>query len=127
MTRTYSHEDVVGIKDLNDSKAFIEYSQCMDDVYNKIVIYNPSRKRRILILFDNMIAYIMSNKKSQAMLKELFIKCRKLNVSLVFITQSCFSVLKEVRLNPTHYLLMKIHNKRELQNISTNHSAFFDY
>ena len=74
-----------------------------------------------------MIADIMSNKKFQAMVKELFIRCRKLNISLVFITQSYFSVPKEVRLNSTHYLIMKIHNKRELQNISTNHSAHVDY
>ena len=74
-----------------------------------------------------MIADIMSNKKFQAMVKELFIRCRKLDISLVFITQSYFSVPKEVRLNSTHYLIMKIHNKRELQNIVTNHSADIDY
>ena len=92
----------VGIKHLNDSKAFIEYSQCMDDVYNNIDDYNPSRKTKILIVFDDMIADIVRNKKFQAMVKELFIRCRKLNISLVFITQSCFSVSKEVRLNSTH-------------------------
>ena len=80
------HEDV-GIKHLNDSKAFIEYSQCMDDVYNNIDDYNPSRKRKILIVFDDMIADIMSNKKFQAMVKELVIRCRELNISLVFIMQ----------------------------------------
>ena len=61
----------------------------------------------------------------QAITKELFIKCRKLNISLVFITQSYFSIPKEVRLNSTHYLIMKIHNKRELQPIAFNHSADF--
>ena len=70
-----------------------------------------------------MIADIMSNKKFQAIIKELFIRCRKLNISLVFITQSYFSVPKDVRLNSTHYLIMKIKNKRELQNIAVNHSA----
>ena len=74
-----------------------------------------------------MIADIMTNKTFQAIIKELFIRCRKLNISLVFITQSYFSVPKEVRLNSTHYLIMKIHNKRELQNIPTNHSADIDY
>ena len=60
-----------------------------------------------------MIADIMANKKFQAIIKELFIRCRKLNISLVFITQSFFSFPKEVRLNFTHYLIMKIHNKTE--------------
>ena len=69
----------------------------------------------------------MSNKNFQPMVKELFTRCRKLNISLVFITQSYFSVPKEVRLNSTHYLIMKIHNKTELQNIATNHSADVDY
>ena len=74
-----------------------------------------------------MIADIMTNKRFQAIIKELFIRCRKLNISHVFITQSYFSVPKEVRLNSTHYLTMKIHNKRELQNIATNNSADIDY
>ena len=69
----------------------------------------------------------MTNKKFQAIIKELFIRCRKLNISLVFITQSYFSVPKDVRLNSTHYLIMKINNKRELQNIAINHSADIDY
>ena len=69
----------------------------------------------------------MTNRKFQAIIKELFIRCRKLNISLVFIRQSCFSVPKEVRLNSTHYLIIKIHNKRELQNIAINHSADIDY
>ena len=73
-----------------------------------------------------MIADIMANKKFQAIIKELFIRSRKLNISLVFITQSYFSVPKDVRLNSTHYLIMKINNKRELQNIAINHSADID-
>ena len=99
----------------------------MDDVYENINDYNPSRKRKILIVFDCMIADIMTNKKFQAIIKELFIRCRKLNISLVFITQSYFSVPKDVRLNSTHYLIMKINNKREFQNIAINHSADIDY
>ena len=77
-------------------------------------ILNPNKKRRILIVFDDLIADIMTNKKFQAIIKELFSRCRKLNISLVFITQSYFSVRKGVRLNSTHYLIMKINNKREL-------------
>ena len=69
----------------------------------------------------------MTNKRFQAIMKELFIRCRKLNISLVFITQSYFSVPKEVRLDSTHYLITKIHNKRELQNTAFNHSADIDY
>ena len=84
----------------------------MDNVYEDINEYNPARKRKVLIVFDDMIADIMSNKKIQAIIKELFIRCRKLNISLVFITQSYVSLLKEVRLNSMHYLIMKIHNKR---------------
>ena len=99
----------------------------MDDVYNNIDDYNPSRKRKILIVFDDMMTDIMTNKKFQSIIKKLFIRCRKLNISLVFITQSYFSVPKEVRLNSAHYLIMKIHNKRELQNIATNHSGDIDY
>ena len=83
--------------------------------------YNPSRRRKVLIDFDNMIAYIMTNKRFQA------IRCRKLNISLVFITQSYFSVPKDVRLNSAHYLIMKINSRKELQNITTNHSADIDY
>ena len=112
-----------GIKHLNDSNAFIECSNTMDDVYENIDDYNPNRKRKILIVFDDMIADIMTNKKFQAIIKELFIRCRKLNISLVFITQSHFSVPKDVKLNSTHYLFMKINNKRQLQNIAINHSA----
>ena len=74
-----------------------------------------------------MIADIMTNKKCQSLIKELLIRCRKLNISLLFITQSYFSVPKDVRLNSTHYLIMKINNRKELQNIAINHSADIDY
>ena len=79
-----------GIKHLNDPNAFIESSNAMNHVYENIHDYNTSRKRKILIAFDDMIAGIMTNKKFQAIIKELFIRCRKLNMSLVFITQSYF-------------------------------------
>ena len=99
----------------------------MDDVYKNIGDYNPNRRKKILIVFDDMIADIMTNKKFQSLIKELFIRCRKINISLVFITQSYFSVPKDVMLNSTHYLIMKINNKRELQNIVINHSVDIDY
>ena len=85
----------------------------------------PKQKKKNLIVFDDMIADIMSNKKFQAIIEELFIRCRKLNI--VFITKSYFSVPKNVRLNLTNYLIMKINNKRELQNTALNHSADIDY
>ena len=116
-----------GIKHLNDSKAFIDCSNTMDDVYENIDDYNPNRKRKILIIFDDMIVDIMTNKKFQAIIKELFVRCRKLNSFLVFITQSYFFVQKDMRLNSMHYLIMKINSKRELQNIATSHSADIDY
>ena len=115
------------MKHLNNPNAFIECSNTMDDVYENINDYNPIRKRKKLIVFDDMIADIMTNKKFQAIIKELFIRCRKLNISLVFITQSYFSVPKDVRLNSKHYLIVKINNKRELQNIAISHSADIDY
>ena len=116
-----------GIKHVNNSNAFIECSNMMDDVYEHINDYNPSRKRKILIAIDDMIADIMKNKKFKAIINELFIRCRKLNILLVFITQSYFPVPKDVRLNSTHYLIMKINNRRELRNIVTDHSADIDY
>ena len=88
-----------GIKYYNDPNAFIEYSNTMDNVYENIDHYNSNRKRKILIIFDDMIADIMTNKKFHAKIEELFEKCRKLNISLAFIAQSCFAFLKDVRLN----------------------------
>ena len=114
-------------KHFNDSNAFIECSNTMDEVYENTDDYIPSRKRKALIMFDEIIADIMTNKKSQAIIKELFSRWRKLNISLLFITQSYFSVPKVFRLNSTHYLIMKINNKRELQNIAINYSADIDY
>ena len=109
---------------LDDPKAFLEYSNTMVDVYNNIKDYNVIRKR---IVFDDRIAYIMTNKNIEAIIKELFIRCRILNIPLLFITQSYNFVREEVTLNPGYYLVMKIHNKRELQKIANNHSADIDY
>ena len=101
----------------------------MTDVYENIDDYNPirKRKRKRLIVFDDMIVDIMTNRRFQAMIKELFIRRRKLNISLIFITQSYFSVPKDARLNTTHYFIMKINNRIELKNIVTDHSADIDY
>ena len=84
-------------------------------------------EKKFLIVFDDLIADIMTMEKFQAIIKKLFIRCRKLNISLVFITHSYFSAPKDVRLNSAHYLIMQINNKRELQNIAINHSADIDY
>ena len=91
-----------GIENHDDPIAFIEYSNTIDDVFSNIDDYNLRRKRKVLIVFNDMIADIMANKKFQAIIKKLFIRCRKLNISYVFITQSYFSVPKEARLNSTH-------------------------
>ena len=79
-----------GIKHLNDPNAFIECSNTMDDVYENIHDYNSNRKRKILIVFDDMIADIMTNKKFQSIIKELFIRCRKLNISLALLLNFIF-------------------------------------
>ena len=102
----------VGTNHFNDPNAFIECSNRMDDVYPNIDDYNLSRKK-ILIVFNDRIADIMTNKKFQTIIKEPFIRCRKVIISLVFITQSYFSVPKDVRLNSIHYLIMRINNRKE--------------
>ena len=102
-----------GIKHLNDPNAFTECSNTMDDVYENIHDYNSSRKRKILIVFDDMIADIMTNKKFQAIIKELFIRCRKLNISLVFITQSYFSFFCSKRCQIKYNTLFHHENKQQ--------------
>ena len=116
-----------GQKNLKDATTFIEYSNNIDDIYDDIEDYNKKRKRKVLIVFNDMISHVMSNKKAQQVLKELFIRCRKLNVRLCFLTQPYFSVPKDVTLNCTHYVIFKLNKKRELQNIAINHSADIDY
>ena len=98
------------------------YNICKD-----IEEYNPNKKRKILIVFDNMIADMLSNKKLNPIVTELFIRGRKLNISLVFFTQSYFAVLKGRRLNSTHYFIIIISNKRELQKITFTHSSHIDF
>ena len=113
----------IGIKHFNDPKAFIEYWNDMHDVYQNINDYNPDKENKILIVFDDMIADMINNKKLNSIVTELFIRVRKLNISLVFITQSYFKVPKDVRLNTSHFFIAKIPNKRELQQIAINHSS----
>ena len=117
----------IGLKHFNDPKAFIEYSNDMHDVYKNIDDYNPDKENKILIVFDDMIADMINNKKLNSIVTELFIRGRKLNISLVFITQSYFKVPKDVRLNTTHFFIMKIPNKRELHQIAINHSSDIDF
>ena len=115
--------ETTGLKYLNDLKAFIEYSNNVDDIYKNIEDYHPDKKLKILIVFDDVIADLHSNKKLNPIVTELFIRGRKLNISLAFITQSYFAVPKNIRLNSTHYFVMKIRNKGELQQIAFNHSS----
>ena len=110
-----------GLKLLIDCKAIIEYSNDVQDVYKNIDEYNLGKKRKILIVFDDMIADMINNKKLNSIVTELFIRGRKLNISVVFITQSYFKVPKDVRLNFNHLFIMKIPNKREFQQIMLNH------
>ena len=99
----------------------------MQDVYKNIDEYNTDKERKILIVFDDMIADMINNKKLNSIVTELFIRGRKLNISLVFITQSYFKVMKDVRLNSTHLFIMKILTKRELQEIALNHSSDINF
>ena len=105
----------------------MEYSDDMQDVYKNIEDYNPIKKRKILIVFDDMIADMINNNKLNPIVTELFIIGRKLNISIVFITQSYLKVPKDFRLNSTHSFIMKIPNKREFQQIALNHSSDIDF
>ena len=83
----------------------------MGDIYKTIEEYNPNKRRKILIVFDDLIADMLINKRLNPVVTELFIRGGKLNISLVFITQSYFVVPKNIRLTSTHYFIMKIPNK----------------
>ena len=116
-----------GIKNLNDPHAFIEYSNNMNDVLEDIKNYNKKRDKKVLIIFDDMIADIMRSEKFKAIVKELFIRCRKLTISIVFITQSYFRTPKDARLNSTHYIIMKIGNKKRLKSVAEENSGHLDF
>ena len=111
----------VGIKNLKNPKAFIVYLQKIDDDYKNLEDCNP-KKRRVLTVFDDMITYTESNEKLSPIVNELFLRGRKLNISLVFISQSYFKAL-----NATHYFIIKINNKRKLGQIASNHSSEIDF
>ena len=93
-----------GLKHFNDPKALIEYSNDMQDVYKSIDEYNVDKERKMLIVFNDMIADMINNKKLNSVVTKLFIRRRNLNISLIFIAQSYFEVPKDVRLNSTHFL-----------------------
>ena len=113
-----------GLKHFENPKAFIEDSNDMQDVYKNIQEFNTCKKRKILIVFDDMIADMINNKKLNPVVTELFIRGRKLNITQShFITQSYFKMPKDVRLNSIHlFFIMKIPSERELQQIALNHS-----
>ena len=102
----------VGLKRLNDPKAFIEYSNDMNDVDKNINYYNHNKENKILIVFDDMIADMLNS-----IVTELFIRRKKLNISLVFITQSYFKVPKNVRLNTTHFLSQRFQAKEDFNKL----------
>ena len=104
-----------------DSKVFIEYSNDMDDIYKNTEEYNQGKEHKVLIKLNDMIADMLSNKKLNPIVTEVFTRGRKLNVPLVFITHSCFVVPKNITLNSTHNFIMKI------QQIAINHSSDIDF
>ena len=97
----------------------------MRDVYKTLIITIPDKENKILIIFDDMIADMIDNKKLNSIVTKSFIRGRKLNISLVFITQWYFKVPKDDRLNTTHFFISKIPNKREIQKTAINHSSDF--
>ena len=99
----------------------------MVDIYKNIQDYNPNKKRKILIVFDDVIADMFNNKKLNPILTELFIRDRNLNICLVFITESYFAEPKNIRLNSTHYFIMKLPNKREPKQIASNNSSDINF
>ena len=115
-----SKRESVGINHCNDPKAFIEHSNDMYDVYKNIIYCNLDKENKILIVFDDMIADMINKKKLNSVVTDLFIRGRKLSISLVFITQSYFKVLKDVRLNTTQFFIAKVPNKRQLQQTAIN-------
>ena len=110
----------VGLNHYDDPKAFIEYSNDMQDVSKNIDEYNIDREHKILIVLADMIADMINKKQLNSIVTDLFIGGRKLNISFVFMTQSYFKVPKDVRLTSTHFFIMKIPNKKELQLTALN-------
>ena len=99
----------------------------MNDVLEDINNYNINRDKKVLIIFDDMIADIMRSEKFKAIVKELFIRYRKLNISIVFIMQSYFRTPKDARLNSTDIMLIKIGDKKDLKSIAEENSGHLDF
>ena len=95
----------------------------MQNVYKNIKYYNPDKKNKALIVFDDIMTDMINKKMLNSVVTKLFVRCRKLNISLVFITQSYFKVPKGVRLNTTHFFIAKNPNRRELREIAKYHSS----
>ena len=117
----------IRLKYFNGPKAFIEYLNDLKDVSKNINEYNIDKERKILIVFDDVIADMIHNNKLNSIVTELFIRGRKLNICLVFIPQSYFKVPKDVRLNTTHFFIMEIPGKIKLQETAINHSSYIDF
>ena len=117
----------VGLSRYDDLKAFMEYSMICKMSTKMLKITIQKKNRKVLLVFDGMIADMINNKMLNPIVTELFIRGRKLNIFLVFITQSYFKVPKDVRLNSTHFFIVKIPNKRELHKIALNHSSDIDF
>ena len=92
-------------------KLLLNILNIMDDIYKNIEEYNPNKKRKIFIVFDDIIADMLSNKKRNPTLTEFFTRGSKVKISIAFITQSDFAVPKNIRLNSTHYFIKKVPNK----------------
>ena len=116
----------IDLKEYNGSKAFTGHFNDMDDIYENIEEHKPDKECETLIVFHDMIADMLSNKKLNPIITELLIRGRKLNTSLVFIIQSYFAVPKYIRHNSTQYFIMKIPNKQEVQQIAFNHLSDID-
>ena len=106
----------IGLKYFNDTKAFIEYSNDMQNVYKDIDEYNIDKERKIFVVFDDMIVDMINKKKLDSIVTELFIRGRKLNISFVFMTQSYLKLPKNLRLNTIHFFITKIPKKRTSTN-----------
>ena len=115
----------VVIENIKNPNVFIGYSQTIHDIYETLEDYNPTKKRTVLIVFDDIVD-LESNQKLSPIVFELFLMRRKLSISLVFISRSYFKVRKTIRLNATHDFNVNILNKSELQQVPPNHLCNID-
>ena len=120
-------EKKLGIKKLKNPKAFTDYSQAIDYVYENLEDYNPTKERKVATVFDDMIVDLEVNKESSPIFTELLLRGKKPNISLVFISQFYFKVPKTIRRNTTNCFTMKIPNKRELQQTTSRHLSDIEF